>query len=96
MTKVGVSLRQYNDITAIDIFNEKRKFYSHQCPDSIYFHMLFLIIYLRAIKTLICCREMSLIGSTSFGFCTKDDTWFSKYRIELKVPLSSTNATKKQ
>ena len=27
-------------------------------------------------------------------FCTKYDTWFSKYRIELIVALSSTNATK--
>ena len=27
-------------------------------------------------------------------FCTKYDTWFSKYRIELIVDLSSTNATK--
>ena len=27
-------------------------------------------------------------------FCTKYNTWFSKYRIELIVALSSTNATK--
>ena len=27
-----------------------------------------LIIYLSAIERLICCKEMSLIGSTSFGF----------------------------
>ena len=33
-----------------------------------YFHTLLLIIYLSAIEKLICCREMSLIGSTSFGF----------------------------
>ena len=30
--------------------------------------MLLLIIYLSAIETLLCRREMSLIGSTSFGF----------------------------
>ena len=30
--------------------------------------MLLLIIYLSAIETHICHREMSLIGSTSFGF----------------------------
>ena len=49
-------------------------------------------ILLSAIETLICCREMSLIGSTSFGFA--QNTWFSKYRIELIVALSLTNATK--
>ena len=32
------------------------------------FYTLELIIYLSAIETLICHREMSLIGSTSFGF----------------------------
>ena len=33
-----------------------------------YFHTLLLIIYLSAIERLTCRREMSLIGSTSFGF----------------------------
>ena len=33
-----------------------------------YFDTLLLIIYLSAIERLICRREMSLIGSTSFGF----------------------------
>ena len=52
-----------------DIFNEKnRKFCNHQCPDSVYFITLLLIIYLSAIETLICPRKISLIGSTSFGF----------------------------
>ena len=73
----GVSLRQQNDIEAIDIFNEKRKSCNHRCPDSVYFHTLLLISYLSAIERLICrreislltCRrEMSLVGSTSFGF----------------------------
>ena len=50
------------------MFNEKRKSCSHQCPDSVYFHTLLLIVYLSAIERLICRREMSLIGSTSFGF----------------------------
>ena len=68
MTKLGVSLRQQNDIAVIDIFNKKRKCYSHRCPDSVYFNMMLLIIYLGAIGTLICRREMSLVGSTSFGF----------------------------
>ena len=50
------------------IFNEKRKSCNRRCPDSVYFHTLLLIIYLSAIERLICRREMSLIGSTSFGF----------------------------
>ena len=40
----------------------------HLCPDSVYLNTLLLIIYSIAIKTLICCREMSLVGTTSFGF----------------------------
>ena len=53
----------------IDIFNEKRKCFSHLCPDSVYFHKLLLISYFSAsIESLICRREMSVIGSTSFGF----------------------------
>ena len=51
-----------------DIFNTKRKCCNHRCRDSVYFHTLFFIIYLSAIETLICRREMSLKGSTSFGF----------------------------
>ena len=52
---------------SIDIFNEKKSC-GHRCPDCVYFHTLLLIIYLSAIERLICHREMSLIGSTSFGF----------------------------
>ena len=66
--KVGISLPKWNDIAVIDIFNEKRKCCNHRCPVSVYFHTLLLIIYLSDIQTLICHREMSLIGSTSFGF----------------------------
>ena len=47
---------------------KKEKSCNHRCPDSVYFHTLLLIIYLSAIERLICRREMSLIGSTSFGF----------------------------
>ena len=49
---------------------KKRKCCIHQCPDSVYFNMLLLNIYLSAIETLICRRGNSLIGSTctSFGF----------------------------
>ena len=68
MTKIGVSLRQWNDKAVIDIFNKKNECCNHRCPDSVYFNKLLLIIYLSAIETLICRREMGLIGSTSFGF----------------------------
>ena len=37
-------------------------------PMLLYFYTLLLIIYLRAIETLICRRKLSLIGCTSFGF----------------------------
>ena len=55
-------------IAVIDIFNEKRKCCNHRCPVSVYFHMLLLIIYFSAIKTLTSRGEMSLMASTSFGF----------------------------
>ena len=64
VTKLGVSLRHYNYIAIKDIFNEER---NHRYPNSDYFHMMLLIIYLSAIERLICHRGMSLIGSTSFG-----------------------------
>ena len=68
VTMVGVSLHQYNEIAVINLFNKKRKCCNHQYRHSVYFYTLLLIIYLSAIETLICRREMSLIGSTSFGF----------------------------
>ena len=69
---------------------------NHRCPDSVYFNTVFLSIYLSGIETLTCHREMSLIGSTSFGFAqNNNDTWFSKYPIELIVALFLTNAAKK-
>ena len=49
-------------------FKEKRKFYNHRCRDTVYLNTLLLILYLNAIEGLYCHREMSLIGSTSFGF----------------------------
>ena len=75
--KVGVALRQQNDIAVIYIFNQKRKYCNRRCPDSVYFDTLLLIIYLSAIETCICRREMSLIGSTAFGFAqnTIHDFW---------------------
>ena len=44
-----------------------KKCCNHRCPDSVYFNLLLLIIHLSAIETLICRREMTLIGSTFFG-----------------------------
>ena len=55
-------------IEVIDIFNKKRKCCSHRCSYSVYFNILLLIIYLSAAETLICRREMSLVGSSSFDF----------------------------
>ena len=57
--KVGISLRH---IAVIDIFNKKRKCCNHRCPDSVDFYTLLLIIYLTAIETLICRREMIYQG----------------------------------
>ena len=47
---------------------KKKKSCNHRCPDSVYFHMPLLTVYLSAIERLICRREMGFIGSTSFGF----------------------------
>ena len=41
---------------------------NHPCPDSVNFYTLLLILYLSAIETIVCRKEMSLMGSTSFGF----------------------------
>ena len=49
-------------------FQMKKKVLPSLSPYSVYFNTLLLIIYLSAIGTLICRREMSLIESTSFGF----------------------------
>ena len=53
-------------------------------------------MYLSATERLICRREISLIGSTSFGFAQNTIHDFQKNRIELIVVLSSTNARKIQ
>ena len=76
------------------MFNEKRKCCNHLCPDTVYFHKLLLILYLSAIETLTCRREMSLLGSASFGFAQNTIHDFQNTVFELIVALSSTNATK--
>ena len=35
---------------------------NHRCADSVYFNTLLLIIYLSSVETLVCRREMSLMG----------------------------------
>ena len=62
-------------------------------PYPVYFNTLSLIIYLNGIKTLICHTNIE-VNRVNFWFCTKYNKWFSKYRIELTVGLSSANATK--
>ena len=54
--------------SGIDIFIKKKECCNHRCHESVYFNTLLLIVYLSATDTLICRREMGLIGSTSFGF----------------------------
>ena len=76
VTKLGVSLRQQNDITVIDILNEKTESCNHRCPVSVYFNTLLSIIYSSAIERLFCRREMSLIVSTSFGFAQNTMHYF--------------------
>ena len=65
--KAWCIIAQQNDIAVIDIFNEERKSCNRRFPDSVYFHTL-LLIYVSTIERLICHREMSLIGSSYFGF----------------------------
>ena len=52
---------------AVIVILKKRKCCNYLCSDPTYFKML-LIIYLNVIETLVCRREMSLLGSNSFGF----------------------------
>ena len=80
-------------VAVIHIFAKKRKYCNHRCPDSVYFNTLLLIIHLSTVKTLNCCREMSLIRSTSFGLAQNTIHDFHN-PIELVVSPSSTNATK--
>ena len=66
------------------------------CPDPVYFDTRLLIIYLSGIEILIFHIEIVFKRVVYFlRFCTKYDTRFSKYRIELIVALSWTNATKR-
>ena len=53
---------------------------------------ILFILYLRAIETLICRGEMSLIGSTSFGFAQNKIHDF-QITVLNSVALSSANAT---
>ena len=55
---------------------------------------LTIYMYLSAMETLICLREIEFDRAYFLRFCTKYDICFSKYRIKLIVALSSTNTTK--
>ena len=68
MTKGWCIIAPIERYSGYRYFQYKRKCCNHQCADSVYFNTLLLIIYMNAIETLICCREMTLIGSTCFGF----------------------------
>ena len=53
-------------------FQQKKKvFHYHRCPDSVYFNMMLIIIYLSAIKILVCRRERR---DCFLRFCIKYDT----------------------
>ena len=73
---------------------QQYKYSYDRYPNPVYFNTLFLIMHLSAIETLICQREIHFDSIHFLRFCTKYDTWFAKYRIELIVALSSTNTTK--
>ena len=66
--KIGVLFRKWKDRSIIEIFDKEKKYFNHLCPDSAYSNTLLLIIYSSYTETLICRREMGLIGSTSLGF----------------------------
>ena len=59
-----------------------------------YFNTPLLMIYLSATEALIFHIEIELNRVYFLRFCTKYDTCFSEYGIELIVALSSTNPTK--
>ena len=77
----------------IFIFKQKEYFYD-RCPNPIKFNIPLFIIYLCAIETPICHKEIEVNRAYFLRFCTKYVTCFSKYDIELTVALSSTNAIK--
>ena len=73
---------------------KKRKSCDHRCPDSLFFsHAVVNYIFECCGKTYLSKRN-ELNRVYFLRFCTKYNTWFSKYRIELIVALSLTNATK--
>ena len=69
-------------------FQSKKTVFQSSISDPVYFNTLFLVKYLSAIKILICRREMSLIGSTSYDFAQNMIHDLSNYGIEVIVALS--------
>ena len=72
--RLCVSLRYYNVISDKDIFNFKKIYSYDRCTNSIHFNTPLLIIYLSAIETLICHREIELDRVYFLRFCTNYHT----------------------
>ena len=95
MRPLCLSLRQWNAIAALDILNKIEYSYDG-CPSPVFFKISLLIMYLSAIKTLICHTEIGVDRVYFLRFCTKYDIRFSKYGIEHIATLSlPQNATKR-
>ena len=92
------SLRPWNAIAATDnIFDKKKEYSYYRYPNSVYFNIPLLIIYLINYRnTYLSLQKLCLIGLTSFGFAQNTLHDFQKYGIELIMTLSSINATKKE
>ena len=94
VTKVACIIAPMEVYSAYRYF-QKEKYSYDRYPNQVYLNTPSLIIYLNAIKTLICHTEIEFNVVCFFRFCTKYYclTWFSKYRIELIMALFSTNTT---
>ena len=67
---------------------------NHRCPNPVYFNTPLLITHLSAIETRICHKRFEFNRVYFLRFCTNYNTRFAKYRFDLIVALSSTNAAK--
>ena len=56
--RLCISLRQWNAIAVIDVFNKKSIPIYDRCSNPVYFNTPLLIIYLSAMETLICHTEI--------------------------------------
>ena len=58
----------------VEMFSIQEKFLDDECPNPVYFNTPLLIVYLSAIKTLICHREIEFNRVFFLWFCTKTIT----------------------